>query len=187
MSPPAPLHLSVEEYLTFESGAPIRHEFVGGVAHAVSGATLRHNLVAGALFSALRSPALRSGCRPYLEGAKLRIDGVEGSTRVYYPDVMVACEPSSEERWENAPCLLVEVLSPSTTVVDRREKLGAYLQIGSLETYLLVDPHSYFIEAHERVGRSWVSCSYGPGDVIALACPDVALAVDELWADLPET
>lgn len=163
-----PLHLSFAEYLSVGEGSPIRHEFVGGV-----------------VFAAVPSAALGQGCRPYIEGAKLRLDRPGGHVSVYYPDVMVACRPPDDLRWETFPCQLVEVLSPSTTVVDRREKLGAYLQIETLPAHLLVDPNSPFVEAHERIDGRWVSQSYGPGDTIAFTCPSVAFSIDSIFADLP--
>ena len=52
---------------------------------------------------------------------------------VYRPDVMVACgsEPA-DERIEVAPCLVIEVLSPSTEAIDRREKLLVYKGMSTL-------------------------------------------------------
>lgn len=45
--------IGIEEYLTDEQGAQIRHEFIGGRVYAMVGASDRHNLVAGNVFVAL--------------------------------------------------------------------------------------------------------------------------------------
>ena len=52
----------------------------------------------------------------------------------YYPDVMVACQlVGVEQYYLRYPTLLVEVLSPSTENIDRREKLLNYPQISTVE------------------------------------------------------
>lgn len=62
------------------------------------------------------------------------------STRVYYPDVIVACGKAAEvELIVDEPSLIVEDTSPSTRATDRREKLDAYMRIASLRVYLIVE------------------------------------------------
>jgi Uma2 family endonuclease len=65
-----------------------------------------------------------------------------GKTRYYYPDVQVVCrsnEPTSV--FQDQPVLIIEVLSPSTRNYDLNEKLEAYLQIPSLECYIVLEQH----------------------------------------------
>jgi Uma2 family endonuclease len=63
-----------------------------------------------------------------------------GPDRFYYPDVMVVCDPDdADPEYETKPCFVVEVLSPATEAVDRREKLLAYQDIPTLRGYLLLD------------------------------------------------
>ncbi len=184
MSLAAPLHVTADEYLRLEAESAVRHELVGGVLCAMTGATLRHNLVAGAIYSAVRGSALASGCRPYVEGAKLRVGATAGSWAFYYPDVMVVCAPLVDERYETGPCLLVEVLSPSTETVDRREKLGAYLSIPTLGMYVIVDPDHPRLEVHERMGERWVSSILGSGEVVLVPCAGISIPVDDIYRDL---
>jgi hypothetical protein len=40
------LLMSVADYLAFEATSAIKHEFVGGEVHAMSGASKEHNLIA---------------------------------------------------------------------------------------------------------------------------------------------
>jgi Uma2 family endonuclease len=61
----------------------------------------------------------------------------------YYPDLMVACGPEGESSlYEDSPCLIVEVTSPSTAFIDRHEKMLAYRRIPSLGAYLIFDQES---------------------------------------------
>ena len=82
------------------------------------------------LCSALLAAPRGGPCRVYTEPIKLRVEDV-----IYYPGVMVACGPEGEDEdplIEEAPCLVVEVASPSTESIDRREKMLAYRSIPSL-------------------------------------------------------
>ena len=47
---------------------------------------------------------------------------VEAHRVFYYPDVMLACaEEDDHPLYRTLPCLLVEVLSPATAMIDERE------------------------------------------------------------------
>lgn len=175
-----PTHVTVEEYLGLERESPIKHELVGGVMYAMAGASARHTMLALAVASTVRSAAIADGCRTYMAEMKVRVGDA-----FYYPDVMVACEELPDEYFETAPCLLVEVLSPSTAGVDRREKVGAYTGIPELQAYLIVDPAGPGVVVHQRLAGRWTSRAYGAGESITLACPPVTLPIDELYEGLP--
>ena len=69
----------------------------------------------------------------------------------YYPDVLVSCEENPEDsHFRNSPILIIEVTSPSTKSIDRREKLLFYQQIPSVQEYAVVDQHKINIELHRR-------------------------------------
>jgi len=57
----------------------------------------------------------------------------------YYPDMVVTCDlRDTDEYYVNYPKVLIEVLSPDTERIDRREKFSSYTQIESLVEYILV-------------------------------------------------
>ena len=65
---------------------------------------------------------------------KVRIDQAPS---FYYPDVFVTCDAADlEPDYKTKPCLVIEVLSPATEVIDRREKLLAYRKADSLREYV---------------------------------------------------
>lgn len=78
----------------------------------------------------------------------------------YYPDVVVSCDERDRQGDELAglefPTLVVEVLSPSTEAIDRREKWVAYRQLESLHEYVLVDPTRRWVEVFRRTDSGWV-------------------------------
>jgi Uma2 family endonuclease len=117
--------------------------------------------------------------------------GVLTGVGVRYPDVVVdrrndrlkdlACE---------APILIVEVLSPSTAILDATTKQREYTAIPSLMTYLLCsqdeprawvwarkDDGSWPIDAEMIVGRE---------TSIPLGGLDIALSMDAIFRDIPD-
>ena len=108
---------------------------------------------------------------------------IEASNKVYYPDIMVSCPPGHDDRYETAPCLIVEVLCPSTQGRDRTVKLGEYCTIPELTRYLMVssDVNDQFVIQHRNAGALWLHTVHGPDDEITLACPDVTFPVADLF------
>ena len=105
------------DYLQLERDSQIRHEWVGGALHAMTGTSGVHNRVAGRLYARLLPAADRHGCRTYISDMRIMTERAG-----YYPDVMVTCGEQADPYYETAPCLLIEVVSPSTRDIDQREK-----------------------------------------------------------------
>ncbi len=182
MSRPLPATLTAEEYLAFEERQEGRHELVAGAVFAMVGGTRGHNRLANAVSSALLLAARGGPCRVYQQGMKLQVD----ETTVYYPDVMVACgEEPEDDRIERDPCLLVEVLSPSTASTDRREKRRAYLNLPSLRAYLLLDPLAPRAELHTRTGSgAWHASAFADDDIVDLPCLPYSAPLSAFYVDL---
>jgi len=145
------LFLTLEQYLELESASEVRHEYVGGRIFAMVGATDAHNVLTSNIHVLLHGLARKAGCQAYVTDMKLRL-----SQSVYYPDVMVTCEPySAKSLYKENPCLVVEVMSPSSVTVDRREKLAAYKQLPSLMDYLVVYQDIAKVEHYLRSGDDW--------------------------------
>ncbi len=134
--------LSAEDYLELEKSSQERHEFLGGYMYAVAGASQKHSRIVGNIFATLWQTAVDKNCRIHKTDMKLRVE----TSAFYYPDVMVVCDKEeSDPYFETEPCILVEVLSPSTKHIDVREKMLGYKRLPSLQTYLIVDPESLFV------------------------------------------
>ncbi|WP_018111811.1 Uma2 family endonuclease [Thermus igniterrae] len=170
--------LSLEEYLDWEQKAPVKHELVEGLPHAMAGASRAHNLIATNLALLLGPLARRKGCRLYVADMKLRV----GERTVYYPDLMVVCAPPPENPfYEEAPCLVVEVLSQSTEGVDRREKLWRYLALPSLEGYLLVSALEERVELYRKGPEGVLYQVLEEGEAF-LPCLEGTLPLREVYA-----
>ena len=175
-----PHEMTIEEYLEFEKTSPVKHEFVGGRLYAMTGTTKRHNLIAGNVYRKLIGSAEGTSCQVFISDVKV----CPHDDRCYYPDVMVSCDPESDDDYvEQAPCLIVEVTSSSTAATDRREKRMAYLHIPSLRGYLIVDQESRRVEHHIRLDSgAWVEQVHiGEGELY-VPCPSAHMTLAEIYA-----
>jgi Uma2 family endonuclease len=168
--------VSVPDYLAGEEQGEIRHEYIGGVLHAMAGASEAHNTIAGNVFAAIH-PRLRGGpCRAYVSDFKVHLQ-IAGEDLFYYPDVVVTCHQRGIEKYFlRFPTVILEVLSDSTEAIDRREKLTNYRQTTTLEEYVLVAQDRREVTLHRR------SDGWAP-HVISAA--DAELALDSLKLLLP--
>jgi Uma2 family endonuclease len=141
--------LTAAEFLDWDANTPIKHEYVDGEIFVMSGASRRHNLVVTNLIHCARDAARRrAGCQVF--GPDMKVY-VERRNSFYYPDLSVCCDPSDRhELYLVRPCFIVEVLSPSTAAVDRREKRLSYATLESLREYAIVEQDRMRVELYQR-------------------------------------
>lgn len=168
MSIPAhELQLSVDEYLQLENSSQSRHEFVSGRVFAMGGASQAHDAIVINLTLILGPPTKYAGGRLLSSDMKVR---VESTNSFYYPDLMISCESfSAKGVYVNEPCLIVEVLSPSTGDIDRREKLLSYKTLPSLNEYVIVYQDQRRVEIYKRLHGDWQVSVFQNNDSFALS------------------
>lgn len=155
-----PEFVAVEDYLASEATAITRSEYIDGWVRAMTGATNRHNRVKVNCLVHLAVALKGMKCQPYDSDTKVRIRRV-GRTRFYYPDVQVVCESNAPtEVYQDSPVLVVEVLSPSTRQYDLDEKLAAYLEIPSMECYIILEQHMPFAIVMRRTDNGFLRETY---------------------------
>lgn len=170
------------DYLMREAEVPERLEFVNGHAYALSGSTKEHaqivtNLVGHTFLALPRRPR----CAVFSQAVKVH---VPERNSFYYPDVVGTCEPRSSDRYiVSEPCFIVEVLSPSTASIDRREKRVAYMTLPSLEQYVVVDQNRMRADVYCREGRRWdLAILREPDQAVRFSCLDCALTLAQIYA-----
>ncbi len=170
--------LDLEAYLALEEKSPVRHELLEGVPYAMAGAGLSHNLIVGNLYALLRPVALAKGCRIYTETVKLKVS----SRTFYYPDLMVVCQGvPPHTHYEEAPCLVVEVVSDGTEAIDRREKLWRYRELPSLQGYLLVDSRERRVEGYFRQGGGWLYRLWEGEGEVEVPCLEARFPLEAIY------
>ena len=82
----------------------------------------------------------------------------------------------------DSPVLIVEVLSPSTEGIDRREKLRAYRTLPGLKEYAMVSQDECRVELHRRRGDiGWDIITFEPGDTVELAGVELQLPIADVY------
>ena len=174
-----------EDYLRGELLTDQKHEYVGGVVHAMAGATNRHNDVAVNCVAALRARLRGTSCKPCNSDTKVRIRLFSG-TRYYYPDATVVCRPNPDsDSFQDQPTVIFEVLSDSTRRTDEEEKKDAYLTIPSLSLYVMVEPDVALAVLFRRTATGFErSIIAGLDQVIAIPEIGIVLPLSEIYEDI---
>ncbi len=175
--------LSEADYLEGERASQIRHEYVSGEVFAMAGASKAHNIISLNVAMLLRNALRGSGCQTFIADMRVRI---AAQSIYYYPDVVVTCAPAdlaSEAPKDHidSPSLIVEVLSPTTEAIDRREKMLAYRHIENLREYVLVDQERRWVEVYRRTESGWVADLYSPEDEITLDTAKLNFSMDDVY------
>lgn len=120
------------------------------------------------------------------------IDVILSETTVVQPDlVYVGADRKgavSERGIEGSPTLVIEILSPSTRVIDRQSKVDLYARHG-VPHYWIVDPDVQAVEAYSLVEGRFILQTRAAGDGVLRAEPlaDRALALGSIWPDRAES
>ena len=122
-----------------------RWELIDGEAYNMTPApTVTHQKIAGNLYILLSShPKKRAECFVGIAPT----DVVFAEHDVVQPDVFVVCDQNkiTEVNIQGAPDLVIEVISPTTALKDKREKKAQYERHGVGE-YIIVDPTDQYVE-----------------------------------------
>ncbi len=180
-----PAFLSVEDYLASEDGSDIRHEYIGGQLYAMTGTSVRHNRIARSVLVALDAQLRGSPCEVFMADVKLRLT-IAGEDIFYYPDLMVCCDPTDHaDYYRTRPCLIIEILSDSTERIDRREKLLSYMQIDSLQAYLILSQQAMQATLYRREPSWHPEIFTAPQAVLKLPCAGLELSLATVYEDVP--
>lgn len=169
------IHLTEEEYLKTEPDSEVKREFIDGQVYAMAGAGYNHNCIAGNVFGNLRTHLKGKPCTPFMADMKVRL----GKDYVY-PDVVVDCSKmSGADTFSENPLLIVEVLSRSTRKTDATVKLLRYINLPSLQEYVLIE--SDFVSVQVLRGhKHWLSEYYFLGDFVTFESIGLTLTVEEI-------
>lgn len=183
-----PQKMTAAEYLEWELRQELRYEYCNGEVFAMAGGTKNHDKIAFNLRRMLSDVVEASGCDITGSDVKLLVNELVNEGMSYrYPDLVVSCDErdKGEAAFYRFPKLLVEVLSPGTTVVDREDKFQEYIQIPTLEEYVLVDAKRMQVECFRRgEGRMWLYFPYKAGEIVAIASIGVEFPIEQLYKNV---
>jgi Uma2 family endonuclease len=181
MASHAPQRMTLAAFLEWDDGTDRRYQLVDGVLLMMAPATEAHGELAAALTIQIGT-RLKRPCRVINEAG---ITVPDRSDTYYLADLAVTCVPREAGRRILAePVLIVEVLSPSTSHIDRLRKLADYRTLPSVREILIAFPDERRVEVQRRTADSWqVEDLIGKAE-IRLSCCDEAIPLDALYRDL---
>ncbi len=133
-----------EDYQQWEG----KWELIEGIPYSMSPAPLPKyqyigNNIAYEFTKAVKSCRNKPKCKVYQP-----LDYKIGDRTVFQPDVLIVCKEIKKAYLNFAPALVVEILSPSTELIDRHTKYYAYGQQG-IPYYLIIVPEEEMAEVYE--------------------------------------
>ncbi|HTG17669.1 MAG TPA: Uma2 family endonuclease [Blastocatellia bacterium] len=178
------LRLTEQEYLETERLSDVRREYLGGLVYAMAAASATHKLIGANLFSRLHAHLRDKPCQIFLSDMKVKI---EATNTFYYPDVVVAFDPSDNaEYFRTKPVLIIEVASPATAATDRREKLLAYEKIPSLLEYVCVAQDEINVLVYRKAENvHWWEETLVPDDVVELESVNLSVRLKDIYEGVP--
>jgi Uma2 family endonuclease len=181
MASHAPQRMTLAAFLEWDDGTDRRYQLVDGVLLMMAPATEAHGELAAALTIQIGT-RLKPPCRVISEAG---ITVPERSDTYYVADLAVTCAPREAGRRILAePVLIVEVLSPSTSHIDRLRKLADYRTLPSVREILIAFPDERRVEVQRRAADGWrVEDLIGQASIRLEVC-DTPIPLDALYRDL---
>lgn len=156
-----------------------RVELIDGVFYDMGAPALIHQKILGDLHILFRECADRHNmpCEVYLSPCDVRLD-MDNYTMVQ-PDLLVICREYDIHaiRYEGAPDLVVEILSPSTRSKDMILKLYKYQNAGVRE-YWIIDPRYRTVTVHFFEEEEYQPKTYDFNSQIPIAISEGFCTID---------
>ena len=156
-----------------------RVELIDGVFYDMSAPAVIHQKILGELFILFRecTDAHEGECEVYLSPCDVRLD-MDNKTMVQ-PDLLVICKEYDlgAKRFEGAPDLVLEILSPSTRSKDMLLKLYKYQNAGVKE-YWIVDPDHETVLVYDFREDNFYPEKYDFNSVIPIHISDGQCSID---------
>lgn len=174
--------LTYKEYAALPADGR-RYELHEGELSVTPAPSPRHQRILGSLNEIVRQHVRARNLGEVLFAP---VDCILDETTVVQPD-LVYLDPTrlgavSDRGIEGPPTLVVEILSPTTTLIDRSTKLQLYARHG-VPHYWIVDPDARAVEAYGLTGSGYQLAARASGSVpVSLPpFPDLDLIPDALW------
>ena len=168
--------MDVEDYLLLDRNSKSAcYEYIDGELRMLAGGSNYHSAIIANLTGILTGRLESGPCWVFNTDIRLQLS----ESRYVHPDVTVSCDERDQELDDmiHYPCLVVEVLSPTTEASDRGEKLFYYQECPTIQEYVLVDSQSIRIEVYHREEDGWKLHTYGPETTLKLETLEIQFPI----------
>jgi Uma2 family endonuclease len=174
------VRMSRDEYRAWTERQEVgRYERVNGVVVPMAPERIGHARVKARIWQALDRAIRAAGvpCEALPDGITVEVGDSD-----YEPDAIVQCGPlDPDSTTADSPCVIVEVLSPGTSSVDRAWKLQEYFRLPSLHHYLIIWADKRQIAHHQRRDSGEIETRTVNSGEIKLYPPGVTIIVEEVY------
>jgi Uma2 family endonuclease len=173
--------MTLAEFLDWDDGTDRRYELLDGVPVMMASSLEAHGELAATLTMEVGN-RLRPPCRVISEAGIV----IPNRADTYYiADLAVTCAPREPgRRMVVEPVLAVEVLSPSTSQVDRWRKVADYRTLPSVQEILVLFSDERRAEVQPRTADGWrVEDLIGKAE-INLSCCEAPVPLAAVYRDL---
>ena len=176
------LAMSPAEYIEWELGQELKHEYIDGEIIEMTGGTGKHSRIPINIILALGSAIDLSESVIHSANMRVRVS----PSRYVYPDFsVVRGESTYEDERELTllnPVFVVEVTSPGSQIRDRVDKVDYYQAVSSIEAYLIVEQDRCRVDLYTRADEGWnMRLFTKPDDVIPLPMLDCELPLSQIY------
>ena len=176
------------DYLTWFDDK--RRELINGFINFMAGPLRKHQEASGILFNKIFNLLKNKKCKIYSApfDVRLPINGETEDGEIYnvvQPDLVVVCDPNKldDKGCIGAPDLIVEILSPSTSKTDLKDKYQLYEKSGVKE-YWIAYPDLKNINAFilNKKNKYELAGMYVEGDKISPSMfPELEIDITEVF------
>lgn len=186
---------TVEEYLRLEAESAEKHEYWNGrivplsEPLAMAGGSVFHSRIITNVITALSKRLENSPCQVFDSNLRVRIPRKQ---LFVYPDATVVCGEPQIDNDRTAgetvtnPRVIVEVLSPSSQARDMGDKLREYIDMPSLEEYVIVfqdQPYVHTLLRQDDGTWSMAFCGEVNGS-IKIRCLGIEIPLSEIYGGI---
>jgi Uma2 family endonuclease len=164
-----------------------RWQIIDGHAYCMTAApNIRHQKITGNLYVSIREKLKGKPCNTFIAPTDVVFDDYN----IVQPDVLVVCNKSriTDANIQGAPDLVIEVISPSNSFMDKKMKLELYERFGVRE-YLLADPMGDLVERYRLVDGKYGRAEIFPWheELLLVSLPGLVINLWEVFErDLAE-
>jgi len=171
--------MDVAAFLDWTDGVDGRWELDRGIPVEMQSERAGHNRAKRRCADAMERAIGTAGapCEVFADGMDVVLDG-----SVYVPDAMLRCGPTlaDDATRLSDPIVIVEVLSPSNSLIEMTTKIDGYFSLPSVAWVLLVNTATRTIHSYARGADALLMRRHGEGDTLILDPPGIALAVADM-------
>jgi Uma2 family endonuclease len=177
------LRMSRDQFFRWAQTQDERYEFDGFQPVAMTGENLRHNILHLNVHTALRRRLAGTGCRPL--GPDTGVATIGDAVR--YPDALVTgASVTGDEYVAPDPIVVFEVVSRTSSRIDRVVKVREYAAAPSILRYVIVESATVGLTVLERQSgdQKWTVTTLMADDALSLPEIGIEIPVAELYEEV---